>query len=398
MIRFQPDTLRDAVLRPVAMAAPDAGVYMEIMAPDLRYVALILLTAATLLVAMRRPRAPRPVWLLLAFVWLSFAPWLVTTGNGRYFMPVLLATGPLCVGLLYHLPLTQGFRVALATLLLVVQATAVGLSDPRGSWGLAAWLDDYMDAEFPPDERSTPSAYILVSGISYSLVAPMFHPDSRWIGLASMSGDLEGSADDQRAQRALAKAQRDGLPMKVLLPTLPDYMTRDRQPNTDLRAEVERLLGPQQLGLAPGDCRVVASRTLASSAYRDLAKAEPEVLPKIGFWICPLKYPVPWRTHEAPPEDTVRVDPVFEKLEASCPRLFRAGEAKTVRIPDGFRRTYGSSDTKAYVMDNGEVWFVYWRALNGNRVGRIDEVLARSFAVDCTQVRGRSGLPWERVL
>lgn len=397
MIRFQPDTWRDAILRPIAMAAPDAGVYMEIMVPDVRFAALVLLTAATLVMAVRRAQLPRSAWLLLAFVWLAFVPWLATTGNGRYFLPVLVVTGPLCIALIHHLPLTFAFRAALGLLLVAVQFAVVALNDPRGSWGLASWVDSYFEAEFGSEEREVPSTYVLVSSISYSLAAPLFHPDSHWINLASMSGDIENSPDDRRAQAALAASQRAGLPTKLLVPTVP-HMTEGRQPNAQLRKEIDRLLAPHRLALASGDCRMVVSRTMASTAYRDLADAKPERLPKMGFWICPLNYPVPWRSHAAPPQLAARFDPVFERLESSCPRLFRPGEAKTVRIFDGFSRTYPSSDTKAYVLDNGEVWFKYWRALNGNAVGRVEDVLAEGFTLDCNQVRGRSGLPWERQL
>jgi hypothetical protein len=51
---------------------------------------------------------------------------------------------------------------------------------------------------------------------------------------------------------------------------------------------------------------------------------------------------------------------------------------------------------KAFVLDNSEVYFRYWRALNGNLVGHVSEILAPGFKVDCSRVNGRSGLPWER--
>ena len=38
MIRFLADTWRDALLRPVAMAAPNSSVYIEIAAPDFRFI------------------------------------------------------------------------------------------------------------------------------------------------------------------------------------------------------------------------------------------------------------------------------------------------------------------------------------------------------------------------
>ena len=67
MERFAPDTLRDALWRPIAMAAPDGGVYMEIMAPDVRFACLALLTVAVVIAAvlLRRKVLSRPTLLLL---------------------------------------------------------------------------------------------------------------------------------------------------------------------------------------------------------------------------------------------------------------------------------------------------------------------------------------------
>ena len=55
-VRFEPDTLYEALLRPVAMAAPDANVYVEIMAPDLRFIFVLALLA---LLAAMSPLAGR---------------------------------------------------------------------------------------------------------------------------------------------------------------------------------------------------------------------------------------------------------------------------------------------------------------------------------------------------
>ena len=79
-----------------------------------------------------------------------------------------------------------------------------------------------------------------------------------------------------------------------------------------------------------------------------------------------------------------------------CPRFFRAGEGETLRIPGGALRHYPGSDMKVYVLDNGEVYYKFWRALNPVFVGREDDVLQGRAAVDCDHIRGRSGLPWDR--
>lgn len=398
MIRFQPDTWRDALWRPIAMAAPDAGVYMEIMVPDLRFAALLLLSLLVIPIALRRPVLARPVVLLLCFVWLAFVPWLATSGNGRYFIAILMVAGPLCIALIHRLQITAPARLALAGLLVVVQATAVSLSDPRGAWALASWRDTYFEAELTSEDRSVPATYVLISSISYSLAAPLFPVESRWVSLASLSGELETSPDIRRAQAVLAAGKREGLPLKLMAPTQPENVLPGGQPDSHIRAEMDRLLVPHRLALAGGACHIVLSRTLASTAYRDLAQAKPGVVEKMGFWICPLQYPVEPRQKSAPAYEISRPDRVFDKLERACPRLFHPGEAKTVRMHGGFSRTYPSSDMKAYVLDNDEVHFRYWRALNSNSVGQVPQVLADGFTFDCHQVKGRSGLPWERVL
>ncbi len=144
MIRFLPDSWRDAVLRPFAMAAPDGGVYVEIMAPDFRFAfILLLIPVLTLLVVLRPWRNPsfKPVAILLTATAMAFVPWMLTTGNGRYFIPFLLVAGPLCLGLVYLLPTTRAFRLAIATCLVAIQATAIYETNPFRLWDWARWQD-----------------------------------------------------------------------------------------------------------------------------------------------------------------------------------------------------------------------------------------------------------------
>ena len=87
MIRLMADTWLDALLRPVAMAAPNGWIYTEIMAPDFRFVFALGLALAALVAVARgkgKPAARRPVFVLLALTFVSFVPWMATTGNGSY--------------------------------------------------------------------------------------------------------------------------------------------------------------------------------------------------------------------------------------------------------------------------------------------------------------------------
>ncbi|MDB5871167.1 MAG: hypothetical protein JWQ07_609 [Ramlibacter sp.] len=399
MIRFIPDTLRDALWRPIAMGAPDAGVYVEIMAPDLRFAFLVLLTAAAaVLLLLRRPRMS-PTWLLLAFVWLTFIPWLATTGNGRYFIAILLIVGPLCVAVIHQLPLTHASRLMAAALIIGVQGFALVQNNPWGWWALGPWAQPYFPVALTAQEREEPATYVTVSSISYSLIAPQFDERSRWMSVASLHGDPEHFIDDQRAQTFLQEAAKLHQPIKLVVPTLPDYMDGQRQPGKAIREEINRMLAPNQLGLEGTQaCKMVESRGLASLALRHIENLNPATVAKFGFWICPLAYPVARPAPIAPSMVSRQAEQVFAKIELSCPRLFRSGEATSVRMGDGFSRTYPSADIKTYVLDSGDVLYKYWRGLNPGRLGTVDAVLAGTFKMDCNAIRGRSGLPWEREL
>ncbi|HEX5572490.1 MAG TPA: hypothetical protein VFX31_13935, partial [Ktedonobacterales bacterium] len=227
MIRFMPDNWQDAVLRPIAMALPDGGVYVETIAPDLRFVFVLLLLVGWLVFRVRGS-APRRLTLgLLAFTALTFVPWLASTGNGRYFIAVLFLAGPLAIALLYHLPLSRHVQLSLAGLMIALQLGLVHENAPWNSWGLAPWTQPPAFAvDIPEDMRAQPATYVTLYGISYSLIAPRFHPDSRWISLASQQGGPPDNLIGARTREFLATASTLRLllpspPREPLQPTLP---------------------------------------------------------------------------------------------------------------------------------------------------------------------------------
>lgn len=395
MIRFLPDTWRDAVMRPIAMAAPDGGVYAEIMAPDLRFAAIMVLVAvlACLWLTGRSRRWGSPLLPLLLWTVAAFAVWLATTGNGRYFIPVLLLAGPLCIALVYRLPGTAAFRLAAAGLIVALQGIALYNNDPRGSWGLAPWSDHgFFQVSLDEEARTQPATYVTITNISYSLIAPRFHPQSRWMNISSLPDASVPSPDVLRAKKLLDASTS----VKLLIPVVPDYMTAQREPTEALRTTINSMLGAQRLALArSSDCRFQPSLGLASEAVRDLKGAKPETLAKFGFWICPLQYPV---VVEAKPEVTVddAVRRALEAVENRCPRFFAPGQSGAARLEGGWLRVYPQADIKLYVLDDGQIFYKYWRALNPMLIGKVADVVRSDFTMDCNAIRGRSGLPWER--
>ncbi len=393
MTRFEPETLAEALLRPIAMAFPDGGVYVEFIAPDFRFVFALALGLLALVLGLRarRPQGAKPVLALLALVAASFVPWLLTSGNGRYFVPLLLLAGPLCIGLLQLVPVSTGMRLALALGMVACQGYLLYEISPWRSWTYVQWSEGpAFEVEVPREFAESPATYVGLANISYSLIAPRFHPDSRWINISSQKGLGDRSREALRTQAFL----RTGQPLRAFFPA-PPGTGPDPRLEPHLRVAIDDLLARQGLSLAdPGQCRFLRSGGLHAAAHESREK-EARRQRTLGFWVCPLE-----RKAAAPAETAVplpaRTEEVFRKLEHTCPGLFPPGEAATLRIPAGALRGYGSSDMKLYVLNDGVVMYKYFRALNPEVLGQVDQVLSAQFRMDCGQVRGRSGLPWER--
>jgi hypothetical protein len=392
MIRFQPDTWRDAILRPIAMASPDGGVYVEIIAPDFRFLFIIVLALGWLLLARGEQRRATAAPLLLAITAVAFVPWLLTTGNGRYFIPFLLIAGPLCIGLLQLIPASRGLRIAMALGMVFWQLFLLHEVTPWRYWGHVVWEDGpAFEVQVPQEVATQPATYVTLSSISYSLIAPRFHPASRWVNIAALSGKDDASPDGRRAQAVI---DTPGL-LKVIFPTVPGGQESESI-DESLGLAVDGLLARQGLSIeATRDCRLLRSAGLAgmaSSRLADEAAGKPGLH---GFWLCPLV-----RHANAGIEQSTAVpaksDQAFEKLERMCPRFFRPGSAVSLRFPAGAVRGYPDSDFKIYVMDDGRVFYKYYRALNSVFAGSVDAVLSPGFTMECDRVKGRSGLPWER--
>ena len=201
MIRFLPDTWRDAILRPIAMAAPDAGVYVEIMAPDIRFSVIAILILIWIALAWRVKWRLSSVAVMTAFLSAAFVIWLATTGNGRYFIPMLLVAGPLCIALIYRLPATRGFRVVIAVGVVGVQTFVIYQNNPWHWWGLVPWNDaPFFEVTLDQEALSKPSTYVTVTSISYSLIAPKFPAASRWVNISS-GPDAEKTAEGRKVAR-----------------------------------------------------------------------------------------------------------------------------------------------------------------------------------------------------
>lgn len=389
MIRFKPDTWTEAFLRFFAMAAPSGNVYVEISAPDLRFAAIVFLALAAFVFRKRLAADPRPALVLLVLLLVSVPPWLLTSGNGRYYIPMLLCAGPLAIGLIYLLPLTRWFRSFLAVGLLAAQTFVVATNPPWDSWAWLPWDEaPYFHVDPPKATASaSPTTYVTLTSISYSLIAPRFPASSRWINITSVGmigRDATWAQDFLRATPG---------PIMLIAPSIQGEVDTSGKPKREVRTALDLLLRPQRLALDGDGCELLPSKGLAAiTGKRNATTAEVE---GVGFWICPLRYPVD--AAEAPQQPvSPRTEAAFSRIEQTCPRFFPPDSTKTMRINGGALRSYPESDMKIYVLDDGQVLYKFWRALNPAQIGTVDDILAGKSVMDCKNIRGRAGLPWDR--
>lgn len=379
MIRFIPDSLLDAVLRPLDMAVPEANTYVEIAAPDVRLAAALLLAApAALLWRKRRADGAAATLRLLALLLVSLAVWLATSGNGRYFIAWLVLLGPLCAGAIRLLPATRSAKLTLAAGLIGLQLFVLTQNSPFGSWTWVNWTDPpYFQVDAPPPE---PAAYVTVANISYALVAPQFPQSSRWIGISAGVSRRDAALLDH----LLASSPR----LTLFAPALPSQTQPDGTPTDAATEALGRLLRPNGLAMT-GTCSLLASEGLRRIILQQRSAEEARSSRRYGFWLCPLEYrPGPVT---APPEVDPAVASLFAAVERLCPRFF-SGAGAPLKINGGWLKNY-DSDTKVYVLDDGTAYYKFWRSLNAVKIGSGEELRAGSARIDCSRIRAPN---WRR--
>ncbi|MBK6005762.1 hypothetical protein JJB11_06610 [Ramlibacter ginsenosidimutans] len=381
MIRFEPDSLTQALTRFFDMAAPDANVYVEIPAPDVRLAAVLFLAAAALVMWRRLGPGRRPTFAMLLVLLVSTWAWLTTSGNGRYFIPLLVCAGPIAIGLLCALPLTRTMKASIAFGLVVAQLFVLTQQPPWGTWSWADWQEaPYFSVELGREETQAPATtYVTISPISYSLIAPQFPANSRWVNITSADAT---SHDSRWLDEYLTRAARAG-PVRLLAPSLPPATLADGKPEQAVPEAFDKMIAQRHLRIS-GDCHLI--RSLGQTRLEGRDHPGPAARP-VGFWSCPLAY-VPTLPDAARPAPIpAEVERAFQRLSVLCPRFFPSWEKSTLRVVDGWERHFSESDSRVYVLDNGQVWYKFWRALNPVLLGTREELVEAKRTLDCSMLR-----------
>jgi hypothetical protein len=408
MIRFLADAWWEALLRPFAMAAPNGWVYIEIVAPDFRFLFAIGLAVVTLIFLLRRrvtANVVRNAAAMFALTTFSFVVWMATTGNGRYFMPYLVAIGPLCVGLVYTWKCSRSMKAIVVALLTGVQGFALYQNnpwEPFDSWESVPWIESpYFSIDFDSRDIDPTATYITVSTQSMSLIAPQLPPSARWVNLSVFNGsDVVQKGGIYEPFRTILKSSKS---LKLIQRSAPrEMLPGTNQPNQKAISAINDYLQPHKLAVrVPTDCNLLHSKSLLYTTLvaSDEGPAEAtQIKSKTGFWICSLDYPV-----EGPDMSVGTVDEaallavkVLEKMEKLCRRYFPPGQDLVGNHPAGHARSYPTSDSSLIVTRHGDLYIQYARALNPQKISSVSEFLSPGYSINCNSFKGRAGLPWER--
>ncbi len=394
MSRFMPETWAEAIARPLLMADPSMGVYLEIPAPDIRFAVAMLLAASLGVLAWnRRVRLDRALLGLISFVAFAFVLWEKTSGNGRYFIAVLLAVGPLVAALLHRLPLPRRLVAFLGLATLSVQGLAMNSAWTPAEWALGRWNEKYFDIRVPSNLMSRPATFVTMSGISFSLIAPQFDGRSSWVSL-NEARQRNNPSTNERITALIAK-WNDAY---IIGPRFDSQFNERGEPAPKAAAAINESLVIYGAKLRdPLECEFLESTSLPKVPVQPKVDNSPLIQ---GFTICRLV-----QTATAPRlvvdalsrERQQRAEAIFTKLESICPKFFPpAGKVPAIRGFDDFRRTYSDTDVRTIIRDDGIVYYKYYRALNPVVVGDASAVLRSDFKMTCERLQGKYHFPWDK--
>lgn len=383
MLRFVPDSWLEVLLRPFLMIDPEAGLYVEIHAPDWRFAALALLLVSVIVLQRRRGWLGTVQSRALGGLIACFYLWTWVSGNGRYFIWGLILVGPLVVVLVQRLPLTRAMRNFSLLGVFALQGFSVWLTFQPNLWALQDWVaSPGLKIEETPLQRE-PAVYLTVGTISYSLLVPLLHPRSHWSNILGQQDIVPGMVEYARLQALL----NGPLPKYVVVRATRPAEAAENASAPGAHGVFVQALARQGLALTEAPCRFVRA-DFAGLPFK-IGQAPVDN----GFWFCPAR-----RLPGAPPEAEIdrSQDPVFQQVERRCPRFFPPGGADTRAMTDGLTRLYPGSDVMLTISHSGEVHYKYYRAFSPTVLGSASAVRRGDFQIDCDRLPGRYVPPWAR--
>ncbi len=347
--RFAPHGIWDFLMLPLRMMKMNSGIYVEILAPDIRAGVLLILAGATALVATyRRTRAasvnPVPVSAVAIQVAIFFlVAWALlfgTSGNGRYAIPLLLLLGPLIVYLLHFCFRREGSTLAVATILVVLQ----GLHGYKGEyprWDAAPWTRNWVDVALPKQLTEKPAAYLSLSTVNLGV---LFHHMSAGSSFVSLVGFEPLSPDGAGSARIRQFIDRNEGNLRILIQTedkVGSEWFQRGQVDPVLAPTVARMLAPWGLRLVNHDC-AFAEISMHGGAGAARTGNQANLL-GIMLISCPVQAGP--GEDEAMRTDRAWATTIFDRVSSACPLLFPPPGGFPQKAGEAWIKRFAGTDT-----------------------------------------------------
>lgn len=328
--RFVPHDALDALTLPFRMALPVPWVYTEAIAPDIFPAAAVILGLAAGAVALWRRhrntsvaslpsdagRAEMRFWLYLACAWTI---WLLTSGNGRYALPLLLLAG-VATALLALRALDERRALAICVILLALQLGNLSIASAV-RWSSGQWTRHWITMDVPEEMRLRPMLFVSADGVVKSALARQVHPDSVFVQLVGATYSVPSTGyPGTWLQEAIASHPGR---IRAVFAAPPDV----RDSPAAFAAYIDmlsRTLDRAGLSVDASACETIRVNGQAAAGPNfnpRLAKPARESL-----WTCAARPVEPDQGIAARRE---AADAVFATLEARCPRLYRPAGVQT---------------------------------------------------------------------
>ena len=364
-------------------------VYYEGFAPDIRPALLVLFNLLALAIVFVCMLFRRPLkagyrtmdFDLLLFIAVSYVLWLLTSGNGRYALPMFLLCGLMlarCVCVFFPAVIARVVVLLVVFFQGVYAITAGDLRFVAEPWDSAPYYK--IDAA----DRLVSEPFLhLALGLqtNASVIVSKFHPEG---ALVNPIGQISLPRD----QSSLGRAYEERLDAwrgrtRVIVPA---FDLSDAKRRNDAREAIDGLLYRMRLQVDTDDCEAFAiSRAKpATSSIFALIHAKNTFL-SAGAEQRYLSCAVSEATvrDEAMEASMARADRVFVALENACPDIYGPPGFASERGVKEWRRFYPNTDATAIVSEEDGVMVQSPRSPIDRYVGTVDDVLQGRGSFDC---------------
>ncbi len=350
--RFVPKGLLGYLGFPFRLLLPDSWVYTEVIAPDIRPLTL-LISMALLFFGVCRSAFPRHLLsrqlrMVLVFFVLSVGLWQLTSGNGRYALPLFLMMGVLIV-VVTSIMFSEKVASVLSFCVILIQLTTqVMASEVR--WNTSDWGRDWYDVEIPELLRSRPSLYLSMDTNSWSFLAGKFHPKSSLININGQYALSLSGPSGKRVQYYLEKYKGS----VRMLKTIEGPMGEDASFHRWVE-ERNQVLARFGFKIDTDDCaEIIVHLTSSNNIHLASCHLEVAAAAKAAYYA-----------------SIKEVEPFFDRIEKICGAKLRPTGAAIIAA-DGLYSKHYMDDDSTIIIDSQRMMLHQFHSLKAIDLGAVE--------------------------